>query len=261
MRVDVLLDSGVLVSRVKTPSLNRFIIKHPGIPEERYDNPGRNTVPEAVLSVTGLRKVDLDGTDVSLNLASQQEGLFLLTDSGPSIQRKLSQLTYTNELDTAGVVARRNKEQNQKREKQLREQIDEWEVQKAALSWVDAASDELETITTLISNRNTLVAQLEKLSAISDWRDSWRVRMQVAIKQDEALAKVDLQSIEVDMDKAEELMRLRAELGRLHSWSEGHQKRTFLLSEQERDVLAKIEALTGELSKVDVCPLCGRSWN
>lgn len=101
--VSLIYDDGVTVTRVRSVSgnKNRYIISRPGENEQIFEGFG-TSVPEEVISITGVKKIKIDDdVSVDLHTAPQLEPPFLLMESGSVKARAIGQLTGTDIFDFA----------------------------------------------------------------------------------------------------------------------------------------------------------------
>lgn len=93
-----LLDNGTEVERVKSATINRYVVRVPGQKEQTYDSIGA-TIPEEVRQVLQVNVVDIDKDCLNLNMAEQISMPFL-TDVPGSYRLKLfNKLTGNDLLD------------------------------------------------------------------------------------------------------------------------------------------------------------------
>lgn len=105
--VIALLDNGTEVERVKSSSINRYIIRIPNQKELVYDSIGA-TIPEEVQNVLQMKLVEIDQDSLNLNI-SEQVSMPFLTDMPGSTRLKLFNKLCGNDLLDV-VVANFNKE-------------------------------------------------------------------------------------------------------------------------------------------------------
>ena len=105
--VAALLDNGNEVERVKSASVNRYIVRIPGQQELVYDSIGAE-IPEEVQQVLQVKLVDIDQNSLNLNLAEQITMPFLTDLPGSSRLKLFNKLTGNDLLDK--VAGNFNKE-------------------------------------------------------------------------------------------------------------------------------------------------------
>lgn len=87
--VQIFFDNGFIVERIRSNSLNRYIIKKEGCENQQFDAIGKD-VPEEVKQILEIEEVEIDGQKISLNFAEQENLNFILDDSvKPSFRAKL----------------------------------------------------------------------------------------------------------------------------------------------------------------------------
>jgi DNA repair exonuclease SbcCD ATPase subunit len=93
--VTLVFSTGVEVSRIRSESINRYILKKDG-EEKVFDSVGRS-IPEEVQQAMQLSPITIDGTDLNINIANQITLPFLL-DQSPSFRMKLFNKLTGNDL-------------------------------------------------------------------------------------------------------------------------------------------------------------------
>lgn len=102
-----LLDNGTEVERIKSATINRYVVRVPGQKEQTYDSIGA-TIPDEVRQVLQVQGVEIDKDCLNLNMAEQISMPFL-TDVPGSYRLKLfNKLTGNDLLDK--VVQNLNRE-------------------------------------------------------------------------------------------------------------------------------------------------------
>lgn len=95
--VFILLDSGVAIEKVRSTSINRYIIHKDG-KETKFDAINKS-VPDEVKDLIGINPMEIDGQEIYLN-ATPQIGLPFLFDISPHDRMKLfNKLTGNDLLD------------------------------------------------------------------------------------------------------------------------------------------------------------------
>lgn len=102
-----LMSTGVEVERVKSASINRYIVRVPGQKEQVYDSIG-STIPEEVQQVLQMHVVTLDKDCLNLNMADQISLPFLSDVPGSTRLKLFNKLTGNDLIDK--VVTNINKE-------------------------------------------------------------------------------------------------------------------------------------------------------
>ena len=95
--VTITLDNNIEVERVRSTSINRYIIRK-GKDEQVYDAIGKS-IPDEVKEVLTIYPIDIDGEQIYLN-SQPQIGLPFLFDKSPAFRMKLfNKLTGNDVLD------------------------------------------------------------------------------------------------------------------------------------------------------------------
>jgi DNA repair protein SbcC/Rad50 len=98
--VKIWLDNGYQIERIRSATINRYILSKEGSEDQIFDNFGKQT-PEEILCVTGLLEITVDNQKINLNFASQDELNFLLDSTySDTFKAKLfNKLTGNEALD------------------------------------------------------------------------------------------------------------------------------------------------------------------
>lgn len=126
-KVTLKLNTGFKIIRGRSKSKNYYEIISPENETQRFEGFGLN-VPQEIIDLTGINKIDLGNMKKSLNIAEQLESPFLITDS-PSIKANaLGKLAGVDIIDKAlGNLSKDMYEINSARksiEKEIRDQKD-----------------------------------------------------------------------------------------------------------------------------------------
>ncbi|WP_124727503.1 AAA family ATPase [Staphylospora marina] len=103
-RVSLTLMDGTEIVRVRSSSVNRYILRKPGEPELTFEGFG-NSVPEEITQVHGIRPIPLDGKEVLLHFGGQLEPPFLLFESGSSKAKTIGRIIGAQLFDRAIKMA------------------------------------------------------------------------------------------------------------------------------------------------------------
>jgi len=98
--VKIWLDSGFEVERIRSASINRYILSKNDSNEKVFDSIGK-TPPEEIQDVLGMKEIEVDGQKINLNFASQDDLNFLLDKniSGTFKAKLFNKLTGNEKLD------------------------------------------------------------------------------------------------------------------------------------------------------------------
>jgi len=96
--VKIELDNEFIIERIRSNSLNRYILSKEGCEDQVFDSFGRE-IPEEILDVLQINTIDIDNEKLNLNIAEQLTLPFLL-DKPASLRAKLfNKLTGNEVLD------------------------------------------------------------------------------------------------------------------------------------------------------------------
>ncbi len=150
-------DDNLIIKRGRSKSKNYYEITYPNGVEERFEGFGTK-VPEEIVELTGIKKVELDGNNlISLNISDQLESPFLLT-STPSIKAiAIGKLAGVENIDLALNKLSRDINEINSEKKSLEKEL---KFQKSMLSNYDFLEDEekeiiyIEKLLAKIENKN-----------------------------------------------------------------------------------------------------------
>jgi len=95
-KVTLLFNNEVEVEKVRSSSINRYILRKPDEEEQIFDSFGKTT-PEEISNCIGMSQIDIEKESLNLNIAEQLTLPFLL-DKSPSFRAKLFNKLTGNEL-------------------------------------------------------------------------------------------------------------------------------------------------------------------
>jgi DNA repair exonuclease SbcCD ATPase subunit len=122
--VIIKLSSGFEVERVRTNTVNRYILRKDGCDDKIFDSIDKD-VPEEIRQVLGIEELTFDNTTLNINFASQDDLNFLFDSKIPaSFNAKLfNRLAGNSILDSLFAVCNKEKLSINKNIESLNEQI------------------------------------------------------------------------------------------------------------------------------------------
>lgn len=98
--VKIWLDNGFQVERIRSDTINRYILSKENCEDKVFDNFGKN-VPEEIQEVFGISTIDIENEHINLNFANQDQINFLLdTNYSDTFKAKLfNKLTGNEKID------------------------------------------------------------------------------------------------------------------------------------------------------------------
>jgi len=105
--VKVCLDNDFEIERIRSNSINRYILRHKDFEDKVFDSFGK-TIPEEIQQIINVSEIDADNDSVNLNVAEQLSLPFLLDKSATFRSKLFNKLTGNEILDT--TFKRLNKE-------------------------------------------------------------------------------------------------------------------------------------------------------
>ena len=95
--VTIVLDDDTKVTRIKSSTVNAYVLEKDG-KETKFDSIGKN-LPEPILNLFNIPIMEVDKEQVILNIQSQLDAPFLLSNSGSFRVKVLNKLTGNHILD------------------------------------------------------------------------------------------------------------------------------------------------------------------
>lgn len=105
--VKVCLDNEFEIERIRSNSINRYILRHKDFEDKVFDSFGK-TIPEEIQQVINVSEIEADNDKINLNVAQQLSLPFLLDKSATFRSKLFNKLTGNEILDT--TFKRLNKE-------------------------------------------------------------------------------------------------------------------------------------------------------
>ena len=121
--VKVILDSGTIIERIKTSTVNSYKLTVKG--EEKEYNATGGTLPSDIQDIIKFIPVEIDQTKIILNIANQIAMPFLLDVSGTFRQKLFNKLTGNDILDQAMQGLNKDILQVGRDEKSVTQQVEE----------------------------------------------------------------------------------------------------------------------------------------
>lgn len=214
-RVTLWLNTGYMITRERTSGKNRYILTDKNGNSNIYEGFG-NEVPQEVAKAHGIPKVVLD-TDIntSLNIGSQLEGPFLISETGAVRAKAIGRLTGLHIIDKAirdsGTDLRRENQSRDRFEKELEEvneKLNEYR-------YLDELEEKIEVSSKLIDN---IEKYLDKLSLLTNIKDNLKDIEEKYSKTSYEISKLEkidecdriVKSVEVSFMKLKSLDSLKS---------------------------------------------------
>ncbi|WP_149453955.1 AAA family ATPase [Pasteuria penetrans] len=106
--VTLTLADGRSIVRLRTPSLNRYLLQQPGQPEKVFEGFGSH-VPEEIIACHGMRSFSVDQRECHLQWSGQLDPPFLLVESERFKAKVLGKIGNTQGFDRAMRRARQER--------------------------------------------------------------------------------------------------------------------------------------------------------
>lgn len=227
--VKIILDNGAIIERIRTASINRYILTVNG-EEKTFDSIGKTT-PQEIKDVIGINPIEVDGEELWLNSA-HQIALPFLFDKSPTWRMKLfNKLTGNDLLDKLFVqfnkdILRigRDHKSNTERLEYLDKELETKEIEK----------EQLEAI------HKTVKSQIEKLQEKQKRYDNYMKLLDLQHNNEMGLFHLKEQKTDIELPEAIEIEQLTIKITNLEA------RRTLLKGVLSND--AEISRVSNELS-------------
>ncbi|MFC7441527.1 AAA family ATPase [Laceyella putida] len=126
-RVSLTFADGTEVVRVRSSSINRYILRKPGEEERVFEGFG-NTVPQEIVDVHRIEPIKLDQKELYVHFGTQLESPFLLFESNQNKAKTIGRISGAHLIDNALKKASSDRQQMNaeiKRLEQTRDEINE----------------------------------------------------------------------------------------------------------------------------------------
>ncbi|AEV68963.1 AAA family ATPase [Acetivibrio clariflavus] len=164
-RVTLWLSTGFVITRERTPSKNRYILSDEKGNTNIYEGFG-NEVPQEIINAHGIPKVVLD-TDInsSINIGSQLEGPFLISESGAVRAKAIGRLTGLHIIDKAIRDSATDLRRENQTKDRIGKELDEVDEKLKEYQYLDELEEKIELSSKLIEN---IEKHIKKLSLLTD---------------------------------------------------------------------------------------------
>ena len=197
-QISLKTDTGIEVIREKGQKLNKYIVRVPDKKEQVYENFGVH-VPEEIEKLLGISKAKVtDKDDLTLNLSSQLDQLFLLSNPGSYKAKVLGKLSKAHYLDYALREINKDKKKLSSEKTLLEKQLVELEKELLDYKDLEAKKQLLNDVGTKLSQLEHEQIKIDKLTALFSKTTVWKYNYNREKRKIEELNKVrdfDLSSI------------------------------------------------------------------
>lgn len=167
-RVMVELENGTRISRERKGNRNRYLLEEPGCEPRVFEGFGSEP-PLEVLKAHGITKVPLDtDLEVTLNLAGQLEGPFLLSENGAVRARAIGRVSGVHILDAAIRAAAREAGQYLQEEKDLREKLQRLDEELEGFKDLPVLEQRIHEVEGILSRADEREGRRQRLAALRE---------------------------------------------------------------------------------------------
>lgn len=212
-KVSLYFDNGAIITRERTPTKNRYILQT-NEKKEIYEGFG-NTVPSEIIESHQIRNLYLD-TDQknTINLATQLEGPFLLSQSGAIRAKAIGRILGIHYLDSASRKAsstigelRKDYTQQLEAQKRIKDKLKDYEIYAQYQMILDKAN----------SNYLKLENSYERLESLKKLNKKVQGMKEDILKTKEIVAKTNgINILENNLKTMSSLMTQKQKLSQLN---------------------------------------------
>lgn len=192
-RVTLVYDDGTRITRERNAAgtRNRYVIARPGEEDLVFEKVG-NSVPDAVVEITGVKKLLLDDTEeLSLHLALQLDPPFLLSRPGSVRAKAIGSLARTEMFDAAHRRTALDIRRAEERARRLDEEIAAIDRQLEEFSDLVPMAQALNGLKDILARLKRTKERADALKGLGARWQGVRDRMGFAEQRLEALAVLD----------------------------------------------------------------------
>jgi len=217
--VTVVLDNGIKVTRIKSDSVNRYEVNN-GKEVIKYDSVGRK-LPEPIANLFNIPILEIDKEKVVLNIHSQLDAPFLLSQSGGFRVKVLNKLTGNHILDKVSQSLNKDILSLNKQNKLLKEELKEKYVQVECLKKEKKEKDGLYLeLSKRQKDLETLQRRLDKGREILEKIKNNQKEQEIfngKLKDYSSVDLVKLEGLQLKINKLEKISEMNKQINLLES--------------------------------------------
>lgn len=254
-RITLTTDSGIEVVREKGDKTNKYIITQNGTPQV-YENFGVH-VPEEVQKILGIFKVSVgDKEEINLNLSTQLEPLFLLSNPGAFKAKVIGKLSKAHYLDHALRELNKDKKKWTQEKTLIEKELESIDARLVSYTDIETKKAILDTINDDLVKIQQLQQKLEALKSlqkrIQTWKGSYDTQQQIATKLAN-VQQISIGALEQFVAKVKDLTKIKE---RIALWKTTHASLTTALGDIAQQKVAGVTNYGEILQRAKKCPTC-----
>ena len=254
--IALVMDNGVEVIREKGAKVNKYILKVPGAPDQTYENFGTH-VPEEIEKVIHIFKAQIgDKEELNLNLSSQLDNLFLLSNTGSYRAKVMGKLSKAHYIDYALRELNKDKKRLSGEKTLLEETIESLEKEVELYKGVDEQKNLLDFVRERLDRLADMEHKLDKLRDLSRRVSSWKVSYTRELAAAENLKTVVVQDTDNLTTQYDRLKRLRSLNDSVKKFKQVYESSLLLSGDLERNQKLVAEKYGNLLKTNQKCPTC-----
>lgn len=253
------LDTGFIVERIRSNTLNRYILRKDGCDDKVYDSFGKDT-PEDIANVLEIKELEIDGQKINLNFAQQDELNFLFDKSiSDSFKAKLfNKLTGNEVLDILFKSCNKDSLRLNKEIKETEEQLQKQQEELIEYSLCNKTlKNKLCMVTESYNKIKEDIAIYEQLISLTKKINQLNTTIEeITNKQKEIkVVTIDWESIKQKIDSLQILTQLNKQSLQKNTQKDNIE---FEIDKKQKEINTNEKELKEIWVKCPKCPLCGQ---
>lgn len=255
-RISLTLDNGTIITREKGAKANKYIAEVPGLAPQVYENFGTH-IPEEIEKLTHIFKAQIgDKEELNLNLSSQLDNLFLLSNPGSYKAKVLGKLSKAHYLDYALKEISKDKKRLSAEKLVIDREVIDLSVEIMKCDGLEEQKTQLETLGKRLDAISATQDRVTKLKALAARVATWKGQYSTIKQRHEQLQSVTVvntDSLSIGLMAVKQLRDLLAKTQRFKTVY-SNTKASLEMIDQSKSVLSV--QYTEILKANQKCPTC-----
>ena len=255
-KIALVMDNGAEVIREKGAKVNKYILKVPGKADQTYENFGTR-VPDEIEKVTHIFKAQIgDKEELNLNLSSQLDNLFLLSNTGSYKAKVMGKLSKAHYIDYALKELNKDRKRLSGEKTMVKETVEKLETEVQTYQGLEERKKLLEFVGLQLDNIAGMGVRLDKLKDLARRVSSWKsaYTRETAVAQE--LQKVVIQDTEELTAHHEQLRKLKDLRDRVKVFKQTYENTQSSLEQLTKSSQLATEKYVNLLKTNQKCPTC-----
>jgi exonuclease SbcC len=255
-KIALTMDDGTEVVREKGSKVNKYTLRIPGAKEQVYENFGTR-VPEEIEKALHIFKAQIgDKEELNLNLSSQLDNLFLLSNTGSYRAKVMGKLSKAHYIDFALRELNKDKKRLSAEKYVVEEQAGMLEEELLRYTDLDERKQALDGAGQRIERVAIMQSRLDKLKDLARRTGLWK---EAYVRETEAaqdLQKLSVKDPESLVEFYDRLKKLRDLQSRVKQFKQVYENTKTSLEQIDRSSVLATEKYIDILKSNQKCPTC-----